>query len=85
MSTLLDVQDWAKFVIHLPNITSSDVERIKQDHPLSSACEIERMFIEYWLDVYHEASWTDVALALYKVGELKLAMDVIKMVNIKVF
>lgn len=85
MCTLLyDVMNWEQFAIHLPNITSSDVERIQLNYH-HSVHDCERALVKYWLSVHPKASWDDVMIALHEAGEQKLARNVMDMVKQSIY
>ena len=69
---LKDLVNWERLAIHLPQITPSDIEIIKQDHPSNVVRQKQALF-DKWLRLCPNASWDAVVLALEVIDENTLA------------
>ena len=74
---LKDIVNWERLAIHLPKITQTDIEIIKQDNPLSVNRQKQALF-DKWLRSYPNASWDAVVLALEVIDENTLAQNIQK-------
>ena len=73
---LAELVNWQRFATHLRNLTSGDIEQIKQDNR-----DVQQQKLDLfgtWLRRCPNASWNDVVLALEKSKEIALA-NIIKM------
>ena len=69
---LKDLVNWERLAIHLPKITTSDIEIIKQNKPFDVNAQKQALF-DKWLRSYPNASWDAVVLALEVIDENTLA------------
>ena len=73
---LSELVNWARFATHLGNLTSGDIEQIKQDNRDVQQQKLD--LFRTWLRRCPNASWNDIVLALEKSKEITLA-NIIKM------
>ena len=69
-SELEELVKWEKTVIHLPAMSSTEVQKVKRDEPKVDQQKQEAFDI--WLRRCPEASWSHVRDALHKAGEYTL-------------
>ena len=69
--------DWERFALHLPQITQTDINTIKQDNPMSTVSQKQALFNK-WLKLYPTASWEHVIVALETVGENNIAQTILQ-------
>ena len=74
---LKNIVNWERLAIHLPNITQTDIDIIKQENPLSVNRQKQALF-DKWLQSYPNASWDAVVLALEVIEENTLAENIQK-------
>ena len=74
---LKDIVNWERLAIHLPKITQTDIDIIKQDNPLNVNRQKQALF-DKWLRSYPNASWDAVVLALEVIDENTLAQNIQK-------
>ena len=67
---LEELVDWEKTVIHLPEMSSAEVQKVKRDEPKVDQRKQEAF--DTWLRRCPEASWSHVRDALRKAGEYTL-------------
>ena len=72
---LKDLVNWERLAIHLPQITTSDIEIIKQNKPFDVNAQKQALF-DKWLRSYPNASWDAVVLALETIDENTLAQTI---------
>ena len=72
---LKDLVNWERLAIHLPQITTSDIEIIKQNKPFDVNAQKQALF-DKWLRSYPNASWDAVVLALEAIDENTLAQTI---------
>ena len=72
---LKDIVNWERLAIHLPKITQTDIEIIKQDNP-SNLISQKQVLFDKWLESYPNASWDAVVLALEVIDENTLAENI---------
>ena len=72
---LKDIANWERLAIHLPKITQTDIDIIKQDNPLSVNRQKQALF-DKWLRSYPNASWDAVVLALEVIDQNTLAENI---------
>ena len=72
---LKDIVNWERLAIHLPKITQTDIDIIKQDNPLNVNRQKQALF-DKWLRSYPNASWDAVVLALEVIDENTLAENI---------
>ena len=72
---LKDIVNWERLAIHLPKITQTDIEIIKQENPSSFSRQKQALF-DKWLRSYPNASWDVVVLALEVIDEKTLAENI---------
>ena len=69
-SELVDLADWEVTVIHLPEMSSAEVQKVKLNEP--KVDQQKRKAFDTWLRRCPEASWSHVRDALHKAGEYNL-------------
>ena len=72
---LLNLTDWDRFAIHLPLISQEEIKIIREDKTLDDVAQKLALF-KKWLQVYPNASWDTVVLALEKIDENFLAQEI---------
>ena len=72
---LKDLVRWERFAIHLPEVTTSDTEKISKE--FRSVDDQKMELYKLWLRKYKKASWSDVRSALKKIDENSLAEEII--------
>ena len=72
---LKDLVNWERLAIHLPKITQTDIEIIKRENPNNVISQKQTLFGK-WLQLYPNASWDAVVLALEVVDENCLAKQI---------
>ena len=72
---LKDIVNWERLAIHLPKITQTYIEIIKQENPLSISRQKQALF-DKWLRSYPNASWDAIVLALEVIDENTLAQNI---------
>ena len=66
-SELKELVEWENTVIHLPAMSSAEVQKVKRNE--STVDQQKQEAFDTWLRRYPEASWSHVRDALNKAGE----------------
>ena len=72
---LTNINYWQSFAINLPQIRRFDIETVEQNNPYNINKQKQAIF-EKWLQVYPNASWEIVILALEKINHSDLAQKI---------
>ena len=72
---LKDLIHWERLAIHLPQISSTDIETVKRNNPSDVNAQKLALF-DKWLRVDPKASWDAVVLALEVIDENTIAQKI---------
>ena len=76
---LSSITEWENFVTFLPGIEAEHIGTIRNDH--QGTANQRRAVFQKWLEIYPDATWSDVYDALMKVEKKSLASSLVKARN----